>query len=305
MLNRMEFIKTIKFRQRELGDNLEYLNSGLSPFTNPKLSGISLSPGCKSCKSGTWWCLYVGYKCNATCWYCPQGSLEIKDSKNDHPEGMQHLWIEDIYRCLKVIKPGTIDGISYSGGEPFLYFDKIISFASNILKEYPEIYQWIYTNGILVTEEKLKILKDVGIKEIRFHIGATNCSKPIIDKLEMASKIIDRVTVETPAMPNIRDFLINKNGLNILIDSGVTQLNLSELYFTSEEQYKDQMIYMYSSIFRGSHISPIISRLTTYDIIEHVIKNNFKILCNDCSHESRDAQLLTRELNKNRLANMW
>jgi len=304
MLNRMEFLRIIKIRQKELGDNLEYLNSGLSPFTNPKLSNISLSPGCKSCKNGTWWCLYVGYKCNADCWYCPQGTLEIKENKTDHPEGMQHLWIEDIFRCLKVITPGTIDGISYSGGEPFLYFNKIINFASNILKEYPNIYQWIYTNGILVTEDKLKILKDVGVKEIRFHIGATNCSQVVIDKLKIAAKIIDRVTVETPSTPDIRDFLIN-DGLKILINSGVTQLNLSELYFTSPDQYKDYTLYTYSSIFRGSHISPIISRLTTYDIIEYIIKYNLKILCNDCSHESRDAQLLTRELNKNRLINMW
>jgi pyruvate formate-lyase activating enzyme-like uncharacterized protein len=298
----MEFLKTIKNRQKDLGNNLEYLNNGLSPITK---SNIPLSPGCKACKNGTWWCLYVGYKCNATCWYCPQGTIESKEKQTDHPEGFQHLWIEDVKMCLENIEPNTIKGLSYSGGEPFLYLDKVIPFITYIKKEYPEIYQWIYTNGILVTEDKLKQLRDSGIDEIRFHIGATDCDIAVINKLKYASKIIDRVTIETPAMPNIRDYLINQNGLKTIIDYGVTQLNLSELYFVFPEQYKDYTLYSYSSIIRGSHISPIISRLMTYDIIEYVVKNNLQILCNDCSHESRDAQLLTRELNKNRLTNMW
>jgi len=305
MLNRMEFLKVIHERQHQLDENLVYLNSGLSPYTNPKLSGIDLSSGCKSCKDGTWWCLYVGYKCNCDCWYCPQGTTDIKNSKADHPEGMQYLWIEDIKRCLKLVKPGTINGVSYSGGEPFLYLDKIIEFSTYVTKNHPNIYQWIYTNGLLVTNDKLQILKDVGIKEIRFHIGATNFNSEILDKLEDASKIIDRVTVETPSMPQLKEYLINNDGLTKLIDSGVTQLNLSELYFVYPEQHQNFTLYTYSSIFRGSHISPIISRLTTYDILEYIINKKLKILCNDCSHESRDAQLLTRELNSNRLTNMW
>jgi len=301
----MEFLKPIKERQKNLGDNLSYLNNGLSPYTNPKLSGIELSQGCKTCKDGTWWCLYVGYRCNSTCWYCPQGSIEDKNNKNDHPEGMQHLWIEDIKICLKSVKPKTINGISYSGGEPFLYLNKVLPFANYITKEHPDIYQWIYTNGILVDKENLEKLKDVGIKEIRFHIGATNFDKNIISKIEIASKILSRVTVETPALPETKQFLIDKNGINDLINYGVTQLNLSELYFINENQYKDHINYVYTSIVRGRHISPISSRLSSYDIIEYVVNNKLKILCNDCSHESRDAQLLTRELNKNRLLNMW
>lgn len=304
MLNRMEFLTSIKNRQIKLGDNLEYLNHGLSPFSNIYPNN-SLSPGCKACKNGTWWCVYVGYKCNANCWYCPQGSSEFKENQTDHPEGFQHLWIEDVKMCLKNVKPKTITGLSYSGGEPFLYLDKINNFSKYIKKEYPDIYQWVYTNGILVTEDKLKELKDSGIDEIRFHIGATECSIDIINKLKYASKIINRVTIETPAMPNIREFLINQNGLELIVDYGVTQLNLSELYFVSSDQYKDYTLYTYSSIIRGSHISPIISRMVTYDIIEYAVENKFNIVCNDCSHESRDAQLLTRELNNDRLTNMW
>lgn len=38
------------------------------------------------------------------------------------------------------------------------------------------IYFWLYTNGINVTEDKCKLLKNNGINEIRFDLAATNYS---------------------------------------------------------------------------------------------------------------------------------
>ena len=34
----------------------------------------------------------------------------------------------------------------------------------------------MYTNGILVNEENLRALKKAGLDELRFNLGATNCS---------------------------------------------------------------------------------------------------------------------------------
>ena len=304
IIDKVAYLKVIHERQEKIKDRLFFLNNGLSIYSNN--TDLDLSPGCKSCKSGTWWCLYVGYKCNLDCWYCPQGKKEVKENKIDHPNAMQHLWIDDIKIALKSVEKGTINGISYSGGEPFLYLEKIEEMASFINENFGDsIYQWIYTNGLLVTEDKIKKLKDLNIKEIRFHIGASDCNPQVIEKLKYSSKIL-RTTIETPSLPIIKDFLINNDGFKKIIDYGVTQLNLSELYFVQNNEIIDKYTkYIYSSMFRGTHESPIISRLITYDIIEYALENNLKIIINDCSHESRDAQILTRELNKKRLYNMW
>ena len=80
------------------------------------------------------------------------------------------------------------------------------------------------------------------------------------------------------------------------------------MYYINErahEEYPDEPTYTYTSMARGRHISPVFSRHITYDIIEYVIKENINIIINDCNHESRDAQLMTRELNSNRLKEMY
>ena len=52
-----------------------------------------------------------------------------------------------------------IDGVSYSGGEPLMYFDKIEPVARAISSTCPGVYQWLYTNGILVDEDKLQRMR--------------------------------------------------------------------------------------------------------------------------------------------------
>jgi pyruvate formate-lyase activating enzyme-like uncharacterized protein len=89
---------------------------------------------------------------------------------------------------------------------------------------------------------------------------------------------------------------------------GIHQLNIAELYLiqgVNQPGYENEELYQYSSLARGSHISPTSSRTITYDIIEYCVENKIDILINDCSHESRDAQILTRELNKYRLKEMY
>lgn len=305
----MQFLEMIKIRQKKVSCNLSYLNENLSVICDPTNSGKELSKGCQTCKNGTWWCLYVGQKCNLNCKYCPQGDISYKISKIDDERAMQRLWIDDIKIALKVVAPGTIRGVSYSGGEPFMYLQKIIEMATFITENFGnDIYQWIYTNGVLATYHKMQILNDIGIKEIRFHIGADNFNESIISKLQPASKIFPTVTVETPSCRELKTWGIDNDGFKRLEQYGVHQINLSELYLiegVGQKGYEEEEVYQYTSMFRGLHISPTFSRIITYDIMEYFIKNNINILINDCSHQSRDAQIYTRQLNKNRLPEMY
>jgi len=47
-----------------------------------------------------------------------------------------------------------------------------------IVKKFSDarIHQHMYTNGTLATEETLRALGEAGLKEIRFNLGASECS---------------------------------------------------------------------------------------------------------------------------------
>lgn len=326
LLNRAKFKERILKRQEKIKENLEISNYGLSAWTKTP-DGKSISKGCQSCKAGTWLCFYVGKVCNLECFYCTQGSREDKIREPERPGLINNKHSIDVYKDI-LNDPGETwcglyaEGISYSGGEPFLYIDNVLKLSEFITKYHSHIYQWIYTNGTLVTEEKLKALHDHGVKEIRFHLGATNFSKNILKKLNMAKKVMDFVNVETPSTPELKEFLINQKGMHLLEDIGIYQINLRELttasidemsipwWYKNGQGYKRLLeflqkyeLYFYDSLIGKSisgedltqiFISPAISRETTYDLMEYAIENKIGILINDCSHDSLHHQRLQR-----------
>lgn len=71
-----------------------------------------------------------------------------------------------------------------------------------------QVYQHLYTNGTLATEETLKALGEAGLDEIRFNLGASNCSDKVIENIKIAKKYIKNVGIETPMTPEfLKPFL--------------------------------------------------------------------------------------------------
>ena len=237
--------------------------------------------------------------CNLECDYCPQGDNAKKKNLPDLEDAAQSYWIDDLIRMVELAPRGVYQGISYSGGEPFMYFDKIVRFANAFNRIDQSIYQWMYTNGMLATEDKMKMLADLNIQEIRFHLGASNFNEQAIRNLEKATKIFPHVNVETPSNPMTADILMDGGLLQRLVDVGVEQINLPEMYLSSSQQlnYNGDDLYYYSSAARGAHVSPINSRPSTYDVMDFVEQNNIDIIVNDCSHESRDVQVIKKSFN--------
>jgi len=326
ILSRMEFIEKIYKKQRKLKDSLEIHNDGLSVWTKTP-SAKTLSRGCQACKAGKWLCLYVGKKCNIDCVYCAQGTKHEKMIDPEQPDLINDTYhIEDTKNMLndpKAIWAGqNVGGIGYSGGEPFIYLDKVFNLANFVSAHYQHIYQWIYTNGLLVTEDKLKMLYDVGIREIRFHIGASNFNKKVLDNLKMATGVMDYVNIETPAGPKLKEFLIDKGWIFRLEDMGVYQMNFGELSTVGVNEMKkfllghkraieyfqkSQQLYVYDSFIEKSvlgrnlsqfYISPTISRETTYEIMKYVIDKKIDILINDCSQDAKHVQRLQRNFSE-------
>lgn len=173
-------LKTLKNRTYYVGDDSKF----------PK--------GCISCLLGTGLsAVRKTNKCNIECKFCYNyGQL------NDIPpigEGMWEIggtkfYEKDIDLLLSIYEKPT--GIAYVYLEPFMEIEKYYS----VIKKFSDagIHQHLYTNGTLATEENLKALGEAGLDEIRFNLGATNCSDKVIENIKIAKKYIKSVGIETP-----------------------------------------------------------------------------------------------------------
>ncbi len=154
--------------------------------TKPYMNHIS--KGCQICGLGKWSCLFITNKCNANCFYC------AAPQNNDDVPSTQGLEFENPLDYAHYINYFGFKGVSFSGGEPLLYFKRTLEYLK-ILRQYcnPNLYIWMYTNGILVDKSKLLALSDENLNEIRFDIGATDFS---IEKVKLAKGFIPVITIE-------------------------------------------------------------------------------------------------------------
>ena len=75
-------------------------------------------------------------------------------------------------------------GASISGGEPLLTLGRSLSFIRAIKNRFGSaMHVWLYTNGTLATVDILTQLRDAGLDEIRFDIGATDYNLGMIRML--------------------------------------------------------------------------------------------------------------------------
>src|SRR5690606_2185839 len=118
--------------------------------------------------------------------------------------------------------------VSFSGGEPLLYPQRVYDYLEAVRKFAPgDIYTWMYTNGILASRDVFHKLASKNLNEVRFDIGAINYN---LDKIKLAKGLIRNLTVEIPAVPEEKENLIKR--LPQMIDSGVSNLNLHQLRLT-------------------------------------------------------------------------
>jgi len=292
-----KFIESIRKRMDSV-PGLIIDNFGLSAHLGKKLSA-----GCKACKKNKWIVVFIGKACNCKCYFCPQTHNKPRIGSKIDRDGIvetnilpsaayyDHLLIK--LKNAAAIK--TIEALGYGGGETFLYLDRIKKYAKELTAIQSGLYQYAYTNGIAVTEDSVKELREAGIREIRFNLAATNYSEEIIDKMGLIRKIIPFLTIEVPSLRDTR--LKIKEHIRRFIDIGVDQINLSELYinrynaqYFNNEKYYDVNVFHLSDIKKGRVISDTLierytvwSRHVTYDIIEMAAKEKWPITINDCS----------------------
>ena len=114
-------------------------------FSGTKLFTHGISPGCTLCGKGDWSCLFINGVCNAKCFYCPSAQKEKGQPITNTLEFSNPRDYADYVRIF------NIKGVSFSGGEPFMTFDRVMLFLKTLRSKVSHpLYIWIYTNGLLI-----------------------------------------------------------------------------------------------------------------------------------------------------------
>ena len=234
-----------------------------------------LTPGCAICTRMAHMVVQLGFRCNARCPFC---FLEVAepDSADVHEPQTRQTVMQTFQN-----RQYTIEGVSFSGGEPLLYLTEMEAYVADMQSLRPDIYFWVYTNGILADDERLKQIANTGIREIRFNLAATAYSEQVVQNLARARQLFQFVLVEVPSYPPHKAQLLAC--LEELDRIGIDQLNLQELLLTDAnvrrldgEGYATGMFHLKKYFLYGS-------RRMTYEVMEHCRNNAYAFTVNDCS----------------------
>ena len=253
--------------------------------------------GCRSCLLGTGLgAIRKTNKCNLECKFCynygeledispvGEGMWEIGDTK---------FYEKDIDLLLSIHQKPT--GIAYVYLEPFMEIEKYYSMIKKFSNA--EIYQHLYTNGTLATEETLKALGAAGLNEIRFNLGASNCSDKVIENIAIAKKYIKNVGIETPMTPELFEEFFKKK--QAILETKLDFINCAELHLNENniDNYYGENMY----IARQGYVSPIWSRELTLKFMKIADEENWDLAVHDCSNYTKFA----RDLNLSSKEGKW
>ena len=191
-------------------------------YAGTKVDCNGLSPGCRHCGNGSWSCLFVNGRCNGRCFYCPTSQ------DDDGPPVTNGLAFTNPEEYAAYVAALGFSGVSISGGEPLMTPDLTLACLTAVRKRCgDDVHLWLYTNGTLLTADLCSRLRDAGLNEIRFDLGAVRYH---LKKLRLAVGCIPTVTVEIPAVPEDEELL--KRKMFEMAEAGVNNLNLHQMRLT-------------------------------------------------------------------------
>lgn len=282
MLERQQILEAI-------GDRVEW------GFHQSKVDVKKLSRGCQLCGEGQWSCLFINNLCNGKCFYCPTQQNDLA-----RPE-TNTLIFDEPESYVEYIRQFGFKGVSISGGEPLVTFDKSLAFVKAVKDAFgDDVYVWLYTNGILLTPDKVEAFRSAGLNEMRFDIGATDYQT---DQLQLAVGKIPVVTVEIPAVPQEEDLL--KTKIRELKDLGVSHLNFHQMRLTP---YNFNRLIEYDySYTHGEKVTVIDSELTALRLIRFSLDEGIDLPINYCSfvYKNRHQKSANRHKHAHLVAYPW
>ncbi len=275
---------------------LEMLKSrAVFGFRGTKVDMRNLSPGCRLCGEGAWSCLFINGVCNGHCFYCPteQKSRDVPmTSTVSFPEPREYI---------AYLEKFGFRGMSISGGEPLLTLDRTLAFVTKVRRHFgASLYIWLYTNGLLTNRENLGLLREAGVDEVRFNIGAGNYH---LEPVREAVGIIPVVTVEIPAVPEKEDLLEEK--ILEMARSGVNHLNLHQIRCTPYNG--KHLLARNYTLLHGPRVAVLESELTALRLLARLREKGNDFPVNYCSsiYRSRFQTAGARRRNARLIRKPW
>jgi pyruvate formate-lyase activating enzyme-like uncharacterized protein len=181
----------------------------------------ALAEGCKYCVRGEKLVLFITGLCNVKCYYCP-----ISDNKyGKDVVYANEKEIKNVSEAIEEAKLSGSKGCGITGGDPLLKVERCVEYIKALKKEFGNNFHiHLYTTTKNISEDKLKMLYDAGLNEIRFHL------KEDFEKIEMALKYNWDVGVEVPVVPGE-----DLTKMVDFIEGKVKFLNLNELEMADNE----------------------------------------------------------------------
>lgn len=230
-----------------------------------------LSPGCQRCAGRAWSCLFINGRCNGRCFYCPA------PQNHDDPPLSAGIPFHRAKDFAAYVFHFGFKGASISGGEPLLDLDKSLEYISALRAACgPNLHIWLYTNGILATQDKLRRLVAAGLNEIRFDIGATEYD---LTQASLAKGIVSTVTVEIPAVPEEESRLIQL--LSAMTVAGVAHLNLHQLRLTPHNAH--HLLERNYTYVHGPKVTVLESELLALELVARSARDSLPLAVNYCS----------------------
>jgi len=233
-----------------------------------------LIPGCRLCMRHAFCCVHLGLRCNLTCPFCP---WELAALTGSLPGQDADLRQKDLSAFHAQNRRRPVEGVSLSGGEPFLYLDELERCCQSLLAINPEMHLWVYTNGLLATGDTLRRVRGLGIREIRFNLAATGFGETTMRNLALARDVFEYVAVEIPVFPKQRRLLLDS--LERLDAIGIDQLNLQELVVSPANISR-----LGGEVYSVGGVTLLYgSRKLSYEVIRRSMDRGFRFTCVDCS----------------------
>ena len=124
-------------------------------------------------------CFYVTEKCNSNCIMCPMSLDSRKRGGQMSLEEWEHF---------EKLLPTDVSHFTITGGEPFLYYEKLLPVLKKINLLYPNTDVLILTNGrALALEEIMHVLTPVITDRYCFAIPIHGANEKTHDSITMAS----------------------------------------------------------------------------------------------------------------------
>ena len=242
--------------------------------------------GCRSCLLGTGLgAVRRTNRCNLACPFCyDYGALDVQPPVGEGlwEIGGTKFYEEDLPLLLSIQKPPS--GIAYVYLEPFCEIEAYYG----VIRRFHEagVYQHMYTNGTLCTEENLRALGEAGLDELRFNLGASGCADSVIEAIRTAKRFIPTAGVETPMTRAFEKQFRRKK--DAVLATGLDFINCAELHLNANNigNYADESMYM----ARLGYLSPVFSRELSLRLMAEADREGWPCVVHDCSNDTKFAR---------------